>query len=57
MRSPVAFSPSGTTLATADFNGNTYLWTVGLCHIIWHSTSAFVVCLLVTVTIPAAWHA
>lgn len=53
----MAFSPSGTTLATADFNGNTYLWTMGLRHIIWHSTSAFVVCPLVTVTIPAAWHA
>jgi hypothetical protein len=23
---------------------------------IWHRTSAFVVCLLVTVAIPAAWH-
>jgi hypothetical protein len=25
----VAFSPSGTTLAIADYNGNTYLWTIG----------------------------
>jgi hypothetical protein len=25
----LAFSPSGTALATSDFNGNTYLWNIG----------------------------
>ena len=30
----IAFSPDGKTIATGDYNGNTYLWNVAAPHVI-----------------------